>query len=97
MPEPELSPEQTAIVEADRIYNNYEHIKLYEFLLGFKDSENAELLWRLARACRDVGQMSETPKEKKKQLAYDALEYAKKAVAIDDNNFAAHKVIRVLQ
>ncbi|XP_072013045.1 regulator of microtubule dynamics protein 1-like [Amphiura filiformis] len=92
---PELSPEEIAIAEADQIYKNYEFLKLYDLLIAFKDSNNAELIWRLARACRDVAQMTETTKERKKELTYAAYEYAKKAVELNDENFAAHKWVGI--
>lgn len=59
-------------------------------------SEDAELLWRLARASRDVAQLSGTSEEEKKALVYEALEYAKRALEKNEASFAAHKV-RCLQ
>lgn len=49
-------------------------------LTQYKESEDAELLWRLARASRDVAQLSGTSEEEKKFLVYEALEYAKRAL-----------------
>ncbi|NXW08580.1 RMD1 protein, partial [Fregetta grallaria] len=57
----------------------------------FITSDDAELLWRLARASRDLAQLSSTSAEEKRQLAYEALEYAKKALEKNESNFAAHK------
>ncbi|KAF6100934.1 regulator of microtubule dynamics 1 [Phyllostomus discolor] len=54
-------------------------------------SEDAELLWRLARASRDVAQLSRTSEEEKKALVYEALEYAKRALEKNEASFAAHK------
>lgn len=62
----------------------------------FHISEDAELLWRLARASRDVAQLSGTSEEEKKVLVYEALEYAKRALEKNESSFAAHKV-RCLQ
>lgn len=58
----------------------------------FITSDDAELLWRLARASRDLAQLSSTSAEEKRQLAYEAFEYAKKALEKNESNFAAHKV-----
>lgn len=55
-------------------------------------SEDAELLWRLARASRDVAQLSGTSAEKKKALVYEALKYAERALEENAASFAAHKV-----
>lgn len=64
--------------------------KMLVFL--FITSDDAELLWRLARASRDLAQLSSTSAEEKRQLAYEALEHAKKALEKNESNFAAHKV-----
>ena len=66
--------------------------KLYDLMIQHKDSKNDELLWRLARACREVAQLDATAADKKKQLMYDAHEYAKQAVEVNPNNGFAHKV-----
>lgn len=58
-------------------------------------SEDAELLWRLARASRDLAQLSGTSAEEKKALVYEALEYAKRALEKNEASFAAHKVRRL--
>lgn len=60
----------------------------------FLTSDDAELLWRLARSSRDLAQLGSTSAEEKKQLTYDSLEYAKKALEKNESNFAAHKVSR---
>nr|XP_020144288.1 regulator of microtubule dynamics protein 1 [Microcebus murinus] len=65
--------------------------KLYQLLTQYKESEDAELLWRLARASRDIAQLSKTSEEEKKLLVYEALEYAKRALEKNESNYAAHK------
>ncbi|XP_025056011.1 regulator of microtubule dynamics protein 1, partial [Alligator sinensis] len=77
--------------QADYLYGSGETEKLYQLLVQHKNSEDAELLWRLARASRDLAQLSRTSAEEKKQLIYEALEYAKKALEKNEANFAAHK------
>ncbi|XP_040402220.1 regulator of microtubule dynamics protein 1 isoform X2 [Cygnus olor] len=79
------------IEQADYLYGSGETEKLYRLLVQHKDSEDAELLWRLARASRDLAQLSSTSAEEKRQLVYEALEYAKKALEKNESNFAAHK------
>uniref|UniRef100_A0A8C6D0I8 Regulator of microtubule dynamics protein 1 n=1 Tax=Moschus moschiferus TaxID=68415 RepID=A0A8C6D0I8_MOSMO len=77
--------------QADYLYESGETEKLYQLLTQYKESEDAELLWRLARASRDVAQLSGTSEEEKKYLVYEALEYAKRALEKNESSFAAHK------
>ncbi|KAK2494551.1 hypothetical protein MC885_012051 [Smutsia gigantea] len=77
--------------QADYLYESGETEKLYQLLTQYKESEDAELLWRLARASRDIAQLSGTSKEEKKLLVYEALEYAKRALEKNESSFAAHK------
>ncbi|XP_038248912.1 regulator of microtubule dynamics protein 1 isoform X3 [Dermochelys coriacea] len=79
------------IEQADYLYGSGETEKLYQLLTQHKNSEDAEILWRLARASRDLAQLSSTTAEEKKQLVYEALEYAKKALEKNESNFAVHK------
>ncbi|XP_033295698.1 regulator of microtubule dynamics protein 1 isoform X3 [Orcinus orca] len=77
--------------QADYLYESGETEKLYQLLSQYKESEDAELLWRLARASRDIAQLSGTAEEEKKLLVYEALEYAKRALEKNESSFAAHK------
>ncbi|XP_075861298.1 regulator of microtubule dynamics protein 1 [Microcebus murinus] len=77
--------------QADYLYESGETEKLYQLLTQYKESEDAELLWRLARASRDIAQLSKTSEEEKKLLVYEALEYAKRALEKNESNYAAHK------
>ncbi|XP_048364268.1 regulator of microtubule dynamics protein 1 [Sphaerodactylus townsendi] len=77
--------------KADYLYESGETEKLCHLLEQYKNSENAELLWRLARASRDLAQLGQTSPEKKKVLTYEALDYAKKALEKDPSCFAVHK------
>ena len=79
---------------ADELYDNNETQKTYDLLIKHKDAQNAEVEWRLARACRMSAENS-TDAEKKKALSYESLDHAKLALSLDDKNFACHKV-RVL-
>lgn len=55
-------------------------------------SNDAEFLWRLARAARDVALQPNIGAEQKRQLTYEAFEYAKKALEKNQECFAVHKV-----
>ncbi|GAB1287607.1 Regulator of microtubule dynamics protein 1 [Apodemus speciosus] len=83
--------------QADYLYESGETEKLYQLLIQYKGSsrlhgfDDGELLWRLARASRDVAQLSKTSEEEKKVLVYEALEYAKKALEKKESSSAAHK------
>lgn len=55
-------------------------------------SDDADFLWRLARAARDLALEPSVDAEQKKQLTYEAFENAKKALEKDDKSFAVHKV-----
>ncbi|XP_032642230.1 regulator of microtubule dynamics protein 1 isoform X1 [Chelonoidis abingdonii] len=79
------------IEQADYLYGSGETKKLYQLLTQHKNSEDAEILWRLARASRDLAQLTSTSAEEKKQLVYEALEYAKKALEKNESSFAVHK------
>ncbi|XP_007559921.1 regulator of microtubule dynamics protein 1 [Poecilia formosa] len=77
--------------QADYLYSCADTEKLYQLLLQYKDSEDAEFLWRLARASRDLSLLPDTDAGRKKQLTFEAFEYAKRALERDDKCFAAHK------
>ncbi|XP_043831330.1 regulator of microtubule dynamics protein 1 [Dromiciops gliroides] len=82
---------QEILEKADYLYGSGEIEKLYHLLAQYKQSEDAELLWRLARASRDISQLSTTSAEDKKRLVYEAFAYAKKALEKNESSFAAHK------
>uniref|UniRef100_A0A3Q0R1G1 Regulator of microtubule dynamics protein 1 n=1 Tax=Amphilophus citrinellus TaxID=61819 RepID=A0A3Q0R1G1_AMPCI len=77
--------------QADYLYSCAETEKLYQLLLQYKDSDDAEFLWRLARASRDLALLPNVEAERKKQLTFEAFEYAQKALEKDEACFAAHK------
>ncbi|XP_077983041.1 regulator of microtubule dynamics protein 1-like [Glandiceps talaboti] len=90
-PKPESDPQKTLIEEADQLFDADRIKELYELLLQHKDVKNDEILWRLARAARNLSQLSSTPANVKKTLTYEAVEYAKQALDINSDNFACHK------
>ncbi|XP_036073388.1 regulator of microtubule dynamics protein 1 isoform X1 [Oryzias melastigma] len=77
--------------QADYLYSCAETEKLYELLVKYKDSDEAEFLWRLARASRELSLLPDTDPQRKTQLTFEAFEFAKKALERDDANFAVHK------
>ncbi|CAK8682439.1 unnamed protein product [Clavelina lepadiformis] len=81
------------IKESDKMYNTGEDLRqLYGYLKRHESSNNADILWRLARAARDLALKSVGVKsDEKKGLVYEAFECSKRALEADENNFAAHK------
>lgn len=76
--------------EADELYNKKDFPATYDLLIPHKDSNDANIMWRLARATTDKGKMHEG--DERKRLIYEAWGYITKALELDDNNFACHKV-----
>lgn len=79
------------IEQADYLYGSGETEKLYHLLVKYKDSDNAEFLWRLARASRDLALLSSTSAEDKKRLMYEAFDYSRNALEKNESSSAAHK------
>uniref|UniRef100_A0A3P9H4Y5 Regulator of microtubule dynamics protein 1 n=1 Tax=Oryzias latipes TaxID=8090 RepID=A0A3P9H4Y5_ORYLA len=77
--------------QADYLYSCAETEKLYELLVKYKDSDEAEFLWRLARASRELSFLPDTDPQRKTQLTSEAFEFVKRALERDDTNFAVHK------
>ncbi|KAG7525250.1 regulator of microtubule dynamics protein 1 [Solea senegalensis] len=82
---------EDVLEQADYLYSCAETEKLYQLLLQHKDSDDAEFLWRLARASRDLSLLPNMDAKQKKQLMFEAFEYATRALERDDKCFAAHK------
>lgn len=86
-----LDKADEVIERADYLYSCGETEKLYQLLLQYKDSDDAEFLWRLARASRDLALLPNAAVDQKKKLIYEAFDYAKKALEKNEACFAAHK------
>ncbi|XP_032359966.1 regulator of microtubule dynamics protein 1 isoform X2 [Etheostoma spectabile] len=82
---------EEVLEQADYLYSCAETEKLYQLLLKYKDSDDAEFLWRLARASRDLSELPNMEDGRKKQLIFEGFEFAKKALEKDEKCFAAHK------
>ena len=89
--EPTKTPEELLLEEADALYAQDETDKLYDLLRAHKASNNADILWRLARAACDKGKHAGKDPEKK-NFMFEAFEYIKRAKEANDDNFAVHKV-----
>eukprot|EP00794_Sanderia_malayensis_P019057 gene19057-20971_t len=79
------------IKQADQLYSDKQVSELYQFLLKFKDSDNAELLWRFARASRDFGELDGTSGDLRKELTFQGFKAAEKAIELGSKSFACHK------
>lgn len=86
-----MSVIESDLKTADELYNSSETQKAYDLLIKHEDVQNAEVEWRLARACRVLAEKN-TDTEEKRALTYESLEHAKLALSLDDKNFACHKV-----
>ncbi|KAK5898274.1 hypothetical protein CgunFtcFv8_015707 [Champsocephalus gunnari] len=82
---------EEVLEQADYLYSCAETEKLYQLLLQYKDSDEAEFLWRLARASRDMALMPDMEDKQKKELTFEGFEYVKKALEKDEKCSAAHK------
>lgn len=82
---------QKVIKNADDLYKTHKFEELYSYMQQFIDFENDEILWRLARATMEKSKLTED-KTLRKQLVYNAFDITKRALALNENNFACHKV-----
>ncbi|CAM4724544.1 hypothetical protein PO909_017631 [Leuciscus waleckii] len=86
-----LESAEEVLEQADYLYSCGETEKLHQLLVKHKDSDEAEFLWRLARASRDLALLSRISAEEKKRLTYEAFDFASKALEKNQSSFAAHK------
>ncbi|XP_075682144.1 regulator of microtubule dynamics protein 1 [Rhinoderma darwinii] len=77
--------------QADYLYGSGETEKLYEFLSQYRDSNDADILWRLSRASRDLAHFSKPASNDKKRLVYESRDFAYKALEMNESCGAAHK------
>ncbi|XP_051542599.1 regulator of microtubule dynamics protein 1 [Myxocyprinus asiaticus] len=86
-----LDTAEEVLEHSDYLYSSGETQKLHQLLVQYKDSDDAEFLWRLARASRDLSLLSSITTEDKKRLTYEAFDFAKRALEKNESSFAAHK------
>jgi len=79
------------IKKAEELYEGHDWKAVYEYCLQFKDSDNADLLWRLVRATRDRACMKDIIPDEKKKMIFEAFEVSKRALELGPENFACHK------
>ncbi|CAD6189501.1 unnamed protein product [Caenorhabditis auriculariae] len=80
-----LLPTSMRFFGTDRVQEGYKSLKT-NYTNGDK---SAELLWRLAKFCHEIG--SKTEKSKRKDIVAEGQKYATEAFAADPNNFLAAK------
>lgn len=87
------------IAEVDQLHDQKEFSKIYDILqkaVVEDKSEDAELLWRFARANFDkMQELSEGDKERE-NYAHSGREIAEKAVSKDSSNWACHKWMAIM-
>ncbi|XP_059140749.1 regulator of microtubule dynamics protein 1-like [Physella acuta] len=86
---------QKLIEESEVLYEKKDFPALYDLMVAHKDSQDANVLWRLARAATEKGKMGGEG-DKRKKLIYEAWGYIEKALQLDDTNFACHKWYGIL-
>ncbi|XP_052817329.1 regulator of microtubule dynamics protein 1-like [Mya arenaria] len=91
-----VQDQKTILLErADRLYSEHKIDELYDLLIEHKDSRDDEILWRLARAAVDQGKLSDN-KEILQKKYYEAFEFIKQALEINNQNYAVHKWYAIL-
>lgn len=83
------------LTKADELYMNNEVDLLYEYLSQFKESGEAEILWRIARAFCDKAKLV-SDVDIKKRLIQEAFSFAESGLRVGENNFACHKWYAIL-
>lgn len=92
--DPRWVPQQV-IAKADALYSQNAISELYSLLLPYRECEDDEVLWRLARATCDKAKQT-ADKQLKKALTYEAFEFVKRALQLNNNNFSVHKWYAIL-
>eukprot|EP01147_Barroeca_monosierra_P002421 gene2421-5362_t len=83
--------------EAEKMYGTNPKA-IYDMLNSYLQNggvRHAEILWRYARACRDVAIELED-KEARKALIFEGFEAAKEAVQLDPSSFGSHKWVAIM-
>ncbi|XP_033754536.1 regulator of microtubule dynamics protein 1-like [Pecten maximus] len=93
--ESDVVKEPSVMEKADELYSVNETIALYNLLKNNVDETDDEILWRFARACCDMSKMTKNI-IRKKEYMYEGFEVVKKALKLNDNNFACHKWFAIL-
>ena len=78
--------------ETDAMYTGGRSPEALAILRKYSQLENAEVLWRLVRACSTVGMHFTKDQAEAKRLAGEAMDFGKRAIAADAGNYNAHRV-----
>uniref|UniRef100_A0A336MV80 Regulator of microtubule dynamics protein 1 n=1 Tax=Culicoides sonorensis TaxID=179676 RepID=A0A336MV80_CULSO len=81
------------VLHADQLFDENKYSDTIELLKSYEEQDTYEIQWRLARA---LYSLSKTDESKKKELVDEAFNYAKRALELNENHFAAHKWYAVL-
>ncbi|KAI8790266.1 regulator of microtubule dynamics protein 1 [Biomphalaria glabrata] len=76
--------------KADELYQTYKINDLYNYLTAYKEIENDEILWRLARVTHDKAKY-EKDKHKRHNIMLEAFSYAEKALELNPNSAHCHR------
>ena len=82
------------IKHADQLYEDNKIQELYNYMIQCKDTQSVEIQWRCSRACYKLSILPSVDKNEAKRLAHACLDFAGRAVELDNNNFQCHKVMR---
>lgn len=80
------------IKETDAMYYGGKSPEAIQILRRHSQTNNPEVLWRLVRACYTVGKFFIKDQAESKRLSDEAMEYAKRGIAIDEHSFSTQKV-----
>ena len=83
--------EAELIQKVDQFYKDDDVEQGYELVSQYRDSSSPQVIWRVARSCRYMAQRTKDAEEKKK-LTYQVRDLGKRAVELDENCSACHKV-----
>ena len=83
---------QEIIEKADQLYHDNKVREAYEYLHQYKDVDNADVQWRLARLCYHMSNYYSDNHFQTKQFAQEGLGYAERSIQLDRNN---HRALRV--
>lgn len=80
------------IKKADDLYSKDDLKNAYQYLREYKDVENVDLQWRIARLCYHVSKYYTDNKTTAKEIAEEGLAAAEQAIKIDPKSAFGYKV-----
>lgn len=91
-----MKKQKDYIKQADVLFESSKYNDVISLLAPYKDSDDVEVLWRLARAEYKLAKNKDISENEKKLLIFSAYAMILKAMELDENNFAVHKWMSVL-